>query len=53
MTFACCDGRTESSMFCALLDLRSCRKEGFQENPEASRKTNFKRSENFPPRWGK
>jgi len=25
-------------MFCALLDLRSCRKEGFQENPEARRK---------------
>ena len=38
MTFICCDGRTESSMFCALLDLRSCRKEGFQENPEARRK---------------
>ena len=25
-------------MFCALLDLRLCREEGFQENPEACRK---------------
>ena len=39
MTFMYCDGRTESSMFFALLDLRSCREEGFQENPEAGRKT--------------
>lgn len=38
MTFICCDGRTESSMFCSLLDLSSCRKKGFQENPEVSRK---------------
>ena len=36
MTFVKCDGRTERSMRCSLLDLSSCRKEGFQANPGTS-----------------
>ena len=36
MTSVKCDGRTGSSMGSSLLDLSSCREDGFQENPETS-----------------
>ena len=46
MTPTRCDGGTKFSMLCALLDLRSCSKEGFQENPVPAFNGNSNESEN-------
>jgi hypothetical protein len=44
MTVIYCDGRTEGSMYCVLLDLRSCRQDEFQANPELASPSETKMS---------
>ena len=48
MTPTRCDGGTKFSMLCTLLDLCSCSKEGFQENPVPVFNDNSNESENVP-----
>ncbi len=47
MTSLRCDGATEFSMTCALLDLRSSRKNDSEVNPRSAFDGGFKRNENF------